>query len=139
MAPSIILATNFNWFSSVISWSTLGLVLIAIGIFATLLSSHRYLLAYLLGGMGYWLVVEGIQSVVASTFTIDIWHSYVASLAITWFVPSLVLAYRYSRTPTHSGGAKGMKLKRGSKPLAHSDNYIEHTPIYNNYKPRFHN
>ncbi len=135
-----------DWFSTTmlveaVSWSTLGYILVAVGLIATLLSSHRYLLVYLLAGMAYWLLVEGLQFVISHAIAISSWHSYLAALAITWFIPSLFLVYRYGmRRPSADTPTKPRwSTVWQRKSAADRDNYIEHTPIYNNYKPRFDN
>ena len=121
--------------SSLMTWSTLGYALLAIGLIATLLSSYRYLLAYLLAGMVYWLIVDGLQSALLSLFEIDSWRGYIYSLATTWLLLSISFILRLnSRTRTAKPSKKPAIAKSKYK-----EKYIEHTPVYTDYQPRFPN
>ena len=121
--------------SSLITWSTLGYVLLFIGMIATLLSSYRYLLGYLLAGMVYWLIVDGIQSALLSLFEIDSWQSYIYALGSTWVLLGAGFIFRLNRRARAlSSSTKSVAVKN-----KYRDNYIEHTPVYTDYQPRFPN
>ncbi|WP_019673525.1 AciT family ciprofloxacin tolerance protein [Psychrobacter lutiphocae] len=162
MAILTIMATSHTGSTSAFTWSTLGFVLLTIGLIATFFSDRRYLLGYLFAGMSYWIVIEGIQSILINITALSKGYSYVAALLITWVTLAAFIGYRYKQYAKQNRAT----VKRGVEPLpprrqvvhkvntaAHKpvfmrnsakvrkqqDKYIEHTPIYNNYKPRFRN
>ena len=128
----MIMTMNLAWFSSLFSWSTLGYILLTIGVIATLLSPYRFLLGYLLAGMAYWFVVDILQSALLYMFTIDSWQGYIYSLGITWLVLGAWFIYRLNQHHNTS------PIPTKSLDEKHEDTYIEHTPIYKDYQPRFH-
>lgn len=143
MATLTILATGQNWLSGSLSWSMFGYALLAIGIVVTFFSSRRYLLGYLLGGMSYYLVVEGVQSAITATTPINGGVSYIAAFVVTLFALGGFVVYRYNKAAANkpvTPSGRFIPLLRNEKRLAaQREKYIEHTPIYKNYKPRFRN
>lgn len=111
-------------------------ILFSFGILAGLVvalafTAQRWLIAYLLGGIAYWLVVEGIHSALLSWLTLSEWHSYVAAMGISWLPLFAWVLYRALR---YDSVSYAMQKKRE---LAVA-RYIEHSPIYDeNYQPRF--
>ena len=85
------------------TWSTaalLGYSLLAGLILALALSSQRWLLWYLFGGMAYWLAVEAIQSIVAGRpmlSELSEWHSYIIAMGISWLPLAGWVLYRALR------------------------------------------
>lgn len=110
--------------------SILGYALLAIGTIATALSSQRYLLLYALAGMFYWLVIEGIQSALTFMLPLSSWHGYVAAMALSWLPICGWVIARALRYDTISPATEQRKLAEKSR-------YIEHTPVYDQYQPRF--
>ena len=108
----------------------LGYGLLAIGIIATALSSQRYLLLYALAGMGYWLVVEGIQYVLTAALPLSSWHGYVAAMALSWLP---LCAWVITRAWRHDAISLPSKSRRATA----QQRYIEHTPVYDQYEPKF--
>lgn len=143
MATQTIIATGQTWLTGSLSWSTLGYTMLAIGIVATFFSSRRYLLGYLLGGMGYYLVVEGVQSAITAVTPASTAVSYIAAFALTIFATFALIVYRYNKAQQSkpvTSNRRMAPLFRSRKRLAtQADKYIEHTPIYKNYTPRFRN
>ena len=143
MATHIVMASSQAWLANAFSWSSVGFVLLAIGIIATFFSSRRYLLGYLIGGMSYYLVVEGVQSAISALTPASVGVSYALAFISTLLAMAALVVYRYNKAAatkpvTHAN--RLTPLLRGNKRLAAKrDKYIEHTPIYNNYKPRFRN
>ncbi len=109
----------------------LGLGLLA-GLVVTLaLSSQRWLLWYLLGGMGYWLAVEAINTLVSSWFVFTEWHSYVLAMGISWVPLGLWVLYRALRYEDVSMALQQQRELEAAR-------YVEHSPVYDDdYTPRF--
>lgn len=108
----------------------LGYGLLAIGIIATALSSQRYLLLYALAGMGYWLVIEGLQYALTAAFPLSSWHGYVAAMALSWLP---LCAWIISRAWHHDT----ISIRSKSRRAVAQQCYIEHTPVYDEYQPKF--
>lgn len=127
--------------TEIYSWSTLGFVLLGVGVVATLFSAHRYLLGYMVAGMAYWLVIEGLHAFIASYSSLTDWNSYMAALTITWLPLAIALAYRYAHKPNVLSSAELVASPQPTKASEatglSSEKYIEHTPVYSNYEPRF--
>ena len=69
-------------------------------IVALALSSQRWLLWYLFGGMAYWLSVEVIQNILAGRpmlSALSEWHSYVIAMGISWLPLAGWVLYRALR------------------------------------------
>lgn len=120
------------------TWSTaalLGYSLLAGLILALALSSQRWLLWYLFGGMAYWLTVEAIQSIVAGRpmlSELSEWHSYIIAMCISWLPLAGWVLYRALR---YEDVSQSVQLQRQLQ----AARYIEHTPVYDDdYQPRFH-
>ena len=79
------------------SSALLGLGLIAGLVLALAVSAQRWLLWYLLGGMGYWLSVEVIHFSLSQWFVLSEWHSYVAAMGISWLPLVAWVLYRALR------------------------------------------
>lgn len=109
----------------------IGFALLAIGVIATALSSQRYLLLYGLGGMLYWLVIEALQSAITFMLPLSSWHGYVAALGLSWLPVCGWVIARALRSDTITLSLS-QKRKASSK-----RQYIEHTPVYDQYEPRF--
>ncbi|PNK60956.1 AciT family ciprofloxacin tolerance protein [Psychrobacter sp. FDAARGOS_221] len=160
MAILTIMATGHTGSSSAFTGSTLGFVLLVIGLLATFLSGRRYLLSYLFAGMGYWVVVEGIQSILVNMTAMSRGYGYAAALVISWLAIAAFIGYRYKQysaqqqvIPVKRTGVEPLSrrsafklivnkvamLRKAAKTRKQQAKYIEHTPIYNNYKPRFRN
>lgn len=128
MMLTIISSTGFEiWSTSaVLGYALLVSLTVAIG-----LSSQRWLLWYLFGGVAYWLAVEVIHAVVFSVLSLSDWHSYVVAMGITWLPLAGWVMYRALRYDDVSDTLHQERL------LA-AERYVEHTPIYDdNYQPRF--
>lgn len=108
----------------------LGYGLLAIGILATALSSQRYLLLYALAGMGYWLVIEGIQYALTAALPLSSWHGYVAAMALSWLP---LCAWIIARAWRHDS----ISIRGKSRQTVVQQRYIEHTPVYDEYQPKF--
>ncbi len=120
------------------TWSTaalLGYSLLAGLILALALSSQRWLLWYLFGGMAYWLAVEAIQSIVAGRpmlSELSEWHSYIIAMGISWLPLACWVLYRALRYEDVSQSVQQQRQLEAAR-------YIEHTPVYDDdYQPRFH-
>ena len=131
------LMTIFS-FIDMATWSNaalLGYGLLAVLIFALGLSSQRWLLWYLFGGMAYWLAVEVIHSILFSRFMISElseWHSYIIAMGISWLPLAGWVLYRALR---YDDLSQSVQLQRELE----AARYIEHTPVYDDdYQPRFH-
>lgn len=95
------------------------------------LSSQRWLLGYLFGGMIYWLTVEVINSALLNWLTLSEWNSYVTAIGISWLPLFGWVLYRVLRYDTVSTATQ----QEYDVEAAH---YSEHTPIYDDdYQPRF--
>lgn len=150
MATFTIMATSTPGLSGTLSWSTLGYMLLSVGILATFISGRRYLLAYLIAGMGYWVGIEGLQSILVNTTSLSNGYGYLAAILLSLIAVGSYLGYRYKKfvdaeaLATQKTGAVSLsprrtRVARAAKSRTPRDKYIEHTPIYNNYKPRFRN
>ena len=120
------------------TWSTAalsGYSLLAGLILALALSSQRWLLWYLFGGMAYWLAVEAIQSIVAGRpmlSELSEWHSYIIAMGISWLPLAGWVLYRALRYEDVSQSVQQQRQLQAAR-------YIEHTPVYDDdYQPRFH-
>ena len=131
------LLTIFS-FIGVATWSSTALLgyggLLSL-IVALALSSQRWLLWYLFGGMAYWLVVEGIQSMLSSRpmlTELSEWHSYVIAMGISWVPLAGWVLYRALRYEDLSHAVQQQRALEAAR-------YKEHTPVYDDdYQPRFH-
>lgn len=113
------------------SGALLGYGLLASFIIAIAVSSQRWLLWYVFGGMVYWLSVEMLHNFLVSGFGLSDWHSYVAAMGISWLPLAGWVLYRALR---YDDVSRTMQQERE---LA-TARYIEHTPIYDDhYQPRF--
>ncbi|HSP84297.1 MAG TPA: AciT family ciprofloxacin tolerance protein [Psychrobacter sp.] len=127
------LLTIFSTFGSeALSTSAIlgyGLFLSAIVFIA--LSAQRWLLWYLFGGMGYWLAVEIIHSLVSHWFILSEWHNYVVAMGISWLPLGAWVLYRALRYEDVSRRMIQERERQAAR-------YIEHTPVYDDdYQPRF--
>lgn len=132
------LLTVFSFISIDTSWSSaelLGYSVLAGSVMALALSSQRWLLWYLFGGMAYWLVVEMIQSVLSSRpmlSELSEWHSYVIAMGISWLPLVGWVIYRALRYEDVSRAVQQQRALEAAR-------YKEHTPVYDDdYQPRFH-
>ena len=113
------------------SGALIGYGLLVGFIIAIALSSQRWLLWYVLGGMVYWLSVEALHNMLVNGFGLSDWHSYVAAMAISWLPLAGWVLYRALRYEDVS------RTVQQERELA-AARYIEHSPIYDdNYQPRF--
>ncbi len=128
MMLTIFSSTGFEiWGTSALLGCTLLIMLTV----AIALSSQRWLLWYLFGGVAYWLTVEVIHAVVFSVLSLSDWHSYVVAMSITWLPLAGWVLYRALRYDDVSDTLHQERL------LA-AERYVEHSPIYDdNYQPRF--
>ncbi len=109
----------------------LAYTLLASVILAIAISSQRWLLWYLLGGIAYWLTIEAIHAIVFSVLSLSDWHSYVAAMGISWLPLASWVLYRALRYDDVSDAIQQERLLAAAR-------YVEHTPIYDdNYEPRF--
>lgn len=120
------------------AWSNvawLGYGLLASLIVALALSSQRWLLLYLFGGMAYWLSVEVIQSLLSDRpmlSELSEWHRYIIAMGISWLPLAGWVLYRALRYEDVSQTVQQQRELEAAR-------YIEHTPVYDaDYKPRFH-
>ncbi len=122
--------------SSIFTGSTSSGALLGYGILAILisviaLSSQRWLLWYVLGGVIYWLAVESIHSMLMSWTQLSDWNGYVAAMGISWLPLFAWVLYRAVRYDDVSHNIQQQRELAASK-------YIEHSPIYDDdYTPRF--
>lgn len=113
-----------------------GAVILGYGLLASLivviaLSSQRWLLWYVLGGVLYWLAVEIIQSVLISWTTLSEWHSYVTAMGVSWLPLFAWVLYRAVRYEDVSPTLQQQRELEAAR-------YVEHSPIYDDdYTPRF--
>ncbi len=131
------LLTIFS-FIGVETWSSatvLGYGLLAGLVVALALSSQRWLLWYLFGGMAYWLAVEAIQYLLANHLMLSAlseWHRYVIAMGISWLPLLGWVLYRALRYEDVSQSVQQQRALEAAR-------YIEHTPVYDDdYRPRFH-
>lgn len=128
------LLTIFSTFGSE-PWSMsaiLGYGLLIISVVALALSSQRWLLWYLFGGMAYWLAVEVIDSLLTYWFMLSEWDNYVVAMGISWLPLGAWVLYRALRY-------EDVSQKMHKQRELHAARYIEHTPVYDDdYQPRFH-
>ena len=130
------LLTVFS-FIGVATWSNAallgygGLVGLIMGL---ALSSQRWLLWYLFGGMAYWLAVEVIQTLLvnrAMFSELSEWHSYVIAMGISWLPLVGWVVYRALRYEDVSRTVQQQRALEAAR-------YKEHTPVYDDdYQPRF--
>ncbi|TXD96612.1 hypothetical protein ES754_09365 [Psychrobacter frigidicola] len=103
-------------------------------VLALILSSQRWLLWYISGGIVYWLSVEGIYSLLLNLLTLSEWHSYVAAMGISWLPIFGWITYRVLRYDTVSPVAEQQRELEST----YDSRYIEHTPVYDaDFQPRF--
>ena len=128
------LLTIFSTFGSE-PWSTsaiLGYGVLISSVVALALSSQRWLLWYLFGGMAYWLAVEVIDSLLTHWFVLSEWHNYVVAMGISWLPLGAWVSYRALRYDDVSQKMHQQRELQAAR-------YIEHTPVYDDdYQPRFH-
>ncbi|MGO2622225.1 MAG: AciT family ciprofloxacin tolerance protein, partial [Psychrobacter sp.] len=121
----MMLLTIFS-FIGIDTWSTaalLGYGLLAGLIVALALSSQRWLLLYLFGGMAYWLTVEAIQSMLSSRpmlSELSEWHSYIVAMGISWLPLASWVLYRALRYEDVSQSVRQQRELQAAR-------YIEHT------------
>lgn len=130
------LLTVFS-FIAIDTWSNaelLGYSVLAGSVVAIALSSQRWLLWYLFGGMAYWLGVEAIQSTLAARpmlSELSEWHRYVVAMGISWLPLTVWVLYRALRYEDVSQSVQQQRQLEAAR-------YIEHTPVYDDdYQPRF--
>ena len=127
------LLTIFSIFASM-TWSAgaiLGTGLLMGLLLAIALSSQRWLLWYLFGGMAYWLAVEAIYSLLSYWSVLSEWHNYVVAMGISWLPLSAWVLYRALRYEDVSRTVHEQRELQAAR-------YIEHTPVYDDdYQPRF--
>ena len=104
-------------------------------VIALAVSSQRWLLLYLFGGMAYWMAVEVIQYTLSSRpmfAELSEWHSYVIAMGISWLPLAAWVLYRALRYDDLSQSVQQQRALEAAR-------YIEHTPVYDDdYRPRFH-
>ena len=111
--------------------AVLGYGILASLIAAIALSSQRWLLWYVLGGVIYWLAVETIQSLLIGWTSLSEWHSYVAAMGISWLPLFAWILYRALR---YEDLSISVQQRRANE----AERYVEHSPIYDDdYTPRF--
>lgn len=109
----------------------LGYSLLASLIVVILLSSQRWLLWYVFGGIAYWSAIELIHSGLMIWSALDEWHGYVAAMGLSWLPLFAWVLYRALR---YEDISKALAEERA---LA-AARYVEHSPIYDDdYRPRF--
>ena len=128
------LLTIFSTFASE-TWGAgaiLGTGLLMGLLLALALSSQRWLLWYLFGGMAYWLAVEAIYSLLSYWSVLSEWHNYVVAMGISWLPLIGWVLYRALRYEDVSRTVHQQRELQAAR-------YIEHTPVYDDdYQPRFH-
>lgn len=119
---------------SIDTWSAstlLGFGLLTGIITALALSSQRWLLRYLFGGIAYWLSIEFIHSALMYGTSLSDWHGYVAAMGISWLPLFIWVLYRALRYDDVSYSMEHERALAAAR-------YVEHSPIYDdNYQPRF--
>ena len=104
-------------------------------VIALAVSSQRWLLLYLFGGMAYWFTVELIQNILTGRpmfAELSEWHSYVIAMGISWLPLAAWVLYRALRYDDLSQSVQQQRALEEAR-------YIEHTPVYDDdYRPRFH-
>lgn len=127
------LLTIFSTFASE-TWGAgaiLGTGLLMGLVLALALSSQRWLLWYLFGGMAYWLAVEAIYSLLSYWSVLSEWHNYVIAMGISWLPLIGWVLYRALRYEDVSRTVHQQRERQAAR-------YIEHTPVYDDdYQPRF--
>lgn len=128
------LLTLFSTFGSeaLSTTSIVGYGLLLSTVVTVALSSQRWLLWYLFGGMAYWLSVEVIHNLLTHWFLLSEWHNYVVAMGISWLPLCAWVLYRALR---YENVSRSMLKARELE----AARYIEHTPVYDDdYQPRFH-
>lgn len=107
--------------------STLGYGLLALAIITLAFSNQRRLLGFMLAGMVYWLLIEGIHSGLTALLPLTTSLAYAVAIIVS-FLP--FIGWAVYREATATTRLKKAQAKANAK-------YIEHTPIYKNYQPKF--
>ena len=116
---------------TLISGAWLGYGILVGLILAIALSSQRWLLWYVAGGVVYWLAVEIIHNLLISWTSLTDWHSYVAAMGISWLPLFIWVLYRALRYDDVSATLHQRRKIEAAR-------YVEHSPIYDDdYTPRF--
>lgn len=109
----------------------LGYALLLGLVMAIAISSQRWLLWYLFGGMMYWFVVDVIHSIVSNWVMLSEWHTYVIAMGISWLPLGIWVLYRALRYEDVSLTLQQQREQKAAR-------YIEHSPVYDDdYTPRF--
>lgn len=110
--------------------------LLGYGLFASLmviiaLSSQRWLLYYVFGGMIYWLSIEVLHNILVHWLRLSDWHGYVVAMGISWLPLTGWVLYRALRYDDVSRTVQQARERQAAR-------YVEHSPIYDDdYQPRF--
>lgn len=92
--------------------------------------SRHWLLLSLVGGTGFVLSLIIIQQLLISWLALSQWHSYVAALGISWLPFGGWVLYRALRY-------EDLSQTVAQQRAAANTHLIEHTPIYDDFEPRF--
>ncbi len=111
--------------SALLGWGLLTCLIVAIA-----LSSQRWLLWYVFGGIAYWLAIEVIHSGLMIWSSLSDWHGYVVAMGISWLPLFAWVLYRALR---YEDVSQALAEER----VLAAERYVEHSPIYDDYKPRF--
>lgn len=131
-----------------------GYACLAVCVLLTALSRYRYLLWYTLAGMSYWLCIEVLQAGLVEVFNLSNWHGYIIALMASWLLMVSWLVYRHKYHPNSFPAqtehaqlsnqevfkpslTKTGELDVNGNLMDAQSKYIEHTPVYKDYQPRF--
>lgn len=136
-----------------------GYACLAVCVLLMALSRYRYLLWYTLAGMTYWLCIEVLQAGLVEVFDLSNWHGYIIALMTSWLLMVSWLVYRHKYHPNsfpeqateHTKLTNQQAFKHSlaqtaalndsvldvNSNLDAQSKYIEHTPVYKDYQPRF--
>jgi len=99
---------------------------IAVGLLTALaISAKRWLLGYLIGGLIYWGVIDGLHHWLTQQFLVSDWHGFVIAFALSLLPLFFWVSYRVLRYD--------MLNCQKQKPAL-----TEHSPVYDSgFQPRF--
>lgn len=113
------------------SGTLLGYGLLLGMVLAIAITSQRWLLWYVFGGMMYWTAVEVIQSLVSGWLVLSEWHTYIVAMGISWLPLAVWVLYRALRYEDVSQSLQQQRQQQAAR-------YVEHSPVYDDdYTPRF--
>ncbi|WP_201533461.1 hypothetical protein [Psychrobacter ciconiae] len=97
---------------------------------ALAISQKRWILGYLVGGMGYWIAIHALHHKLCQLFSISDWHGYVMALGLSWLPLFIWIGYRIWRYDSIT--------TTNAYPTSTPPSCREHSPVYDDkFQPRF--